>query len=88
VVHEIGIINGGKVFNNSGNVFQIGRLMFYERKNKIPIKITGKKKVWNQNNCEILWNSEQIFQPSHSARPNLSKIWAHSHQCIRVRQHS
>jgi hypothetical protein len=43
-VHEIRRINGRKVFQNSGNVFQIGGNMFYDRKNKIPIKIPAAKR--------------------------------------------
>jgi hypothetical protein len=44
LVQEFGIIDGGKVFLNIGNVFQIGRSMFYDRKNKIRIKIPAKKR--------------------------------------------
>ena len=38
LVHEIGRIDGGKVFQNIGNMFQIGGNMCYDQKNKIPIK--------------------------------------------------
>jgi hypothetical protein len=34
-VHEIGRIDGGKVFQNSGNVFQFGRYIFYDKKTKL-----------------------------------------------------
>jgi hypothetical protein len=36
LVHEIGRIDGG-------NVFRIGRIMFYDQKNKIPFKIPAGK---------------------------------------------
>jgi hypothetical protein len=39
-VHEIQRIDGVKVFQNIGNVFWMGGNMFYDRKNKILIKIT------------------------------------------------
>jgi hypothetical protein len=36
----------------------------------------------------ISLNHDTRWHHSHSARPNLSKIWAHHHRRIRVRQHS
>jgi hypothetical protein len=44
LLHEIGRTDGRKVFQNSGNVFQIGRNKFYDKKNEILIKIpVGKR---------------------------------------------
>jgi hypothetical protein len=40
--------------------------------------------IWGAINS-LNHDNEHCF---HSARSNLSKIWAHSHQCNRVRQHS
>jgi hypothetical protein len=46
LVHEIGRIDGGKVFQNSGNMLQFSGNIFYNRKNKILIKIlAGKRSV-------------------------------------------
>ncbi len=41
-MHGIGRINGGKIFQNSENMFQIGGNMFYDRKNTFLIKILVK----------------------------------------------
>jgi hypothetical protein len=38
-IHEIGRIDGGRGFQTRKNVFRIGRNTFYDRKNKIPMKI-------------------------------------------------
>jgi hypothetical protein len=39
-IHEkIGRIDGGRGFQTSGNVLKIGGNTFYNRKNKIPMKI-------------------------------------------------
>jgi hypothetical protein len=43
-VHEIGRIDGGKVFQNIGNMFGSGRNMFYNRKNEFLIKIPAGKR--------------------------------------------
>ncbi len=45
-------------------MFRIGGNTFYDRKNKITMKILEIQKVRNQNNCGILRNSKQISQPS------------------------
>ncbi len=42
-MHEIGRINGRKVFQ-SGNAFQICKNKFYDQKNDIPMKIPGVKR--------------------------------------------
>ncbi len=42
-MHEIGRINGRKVFQNSGNMFQIGGNKFYNQKIQIPVKILAGK---------------------------------------------
>jgi hypothetical protein len=55
-VHEIGRIDGGKVFQNGRNVFQIGGNNFYDRKNELLIKIPGGGKVRNLNKCRIQKN--------------------------------
>jgi hypothetical protein len=39
LIHEIGRIDGRRGFQTGGNVFQIGGNTFYNRKNKIPMKI-------------------------------------------------
>jgi hypothetical protein len=39
LIHEIGRIDGGRGFGTRKNVFRIGRNAFYDRKNKIPMKI-------------------------------------------------
>jgi hypothetical protein len=38
-IHEIGRIDGGRVFRTGGNVLQIGGNAFYNWKNKILMKI-------------------------------------------------
>jgi hypothetical protein len=38
-IHEIRRIDGGRGFQTRGNVFRIGGNAFYDRKNKIPMKI-------------------------------------------------
>jgi hypothetical protein len=38
-MHEIGRIDGGRGFQTSENVLQIGRNKFYDQKNEIPMKI-------------------------------------------------
>jgi hypothetical protein len=38
-IHEIGRIDGGRGFRTGGNVLQIGGNTFYDRKNKIMMKI-------------------------------------------------
>jgi hypothetical protein len=38
-IHEIGGIDGRRGFQTRGNVFRIGRNTFYDRKNKILMKI-------------------------------------------------
>jgi hypothetical protein len=43
-VHEIGRVDGGKIFQNSGNVCLIGRNMFYDQQSKILIKIPAGKR--------------------------------------------
>jgi hypothetical protein len=44
LMHEIGRIDGGKVFQTGGNMFRIGGNKFYDRKNEIPMKISGVKR--------------------------------------------
>jgi hypothetical protein len=39
LIHEIGRINGGRGFRTGKNVFRIGGNTFYDRKNKILMKI-------------------------------------------------
>jgi hypothetical protein len=39
LIHEIGRIDGRRGFQTGGNVFRIGRITFYDQKNKIPMKI-------------------------------------------------
>jgi hypothetical protein len=51
-------------FRTRGNVFRIGGNTFYNRKNKILMKIAEFEKVQNWINCRIPWNSERISQPS------------------------
>jgi hypothetical protein len=51
-VHEIGRIDGGRGFRTGKNVFRIGGNTFYDRKNKISMKIPESKrskigKSWN-----------------------------------------
>ncbi len=43
-MHKIRRIDGGKVFQNSGNAFQIGGDKFYNQKNRILIKIPAGKR--------------------------------------------
>jgi hypothetical protein len=43
-IHEIGRINGGRGFRTGKKVFRIGRNTFYDRKNKIPMKIPESKR--------------------------------------------
>jgi hypothetical protein len=43
-VHEIGKIDGGRGFRTKKNVFRIGGNTFYDRKNKIPMKIPESKR--------------------------------------------
>jgi hypothetical protein len=43
-VLKIGRIDGGKVFRNHGNVFQIDGNKFFHQKNKILIKILAGKR--------------------------------------------
>jgi hypothetical protein len=38
-IHEIGRVDGGRGFRTGKNVFRIGGNTFYDRKNKIPMKI-------------------------------------------------
>jgi hypothetical protein len=38
-IHEIRRIDGGKGFQTGKNMLRIGRNTFYDRKNKIPMKI-------------------------------------------------
>jgi hypothetical protein len=38
-IHEIGRIDGRRGFQTKKNVFRIGGNTFYDRKNKIPMKI-------------------------------------------------
>jgi hypothetical protein len=66
LVHEIRRIDSGKIFQNRGNVFRIGGNMFYDEKQNSD-QNSGGKKVRNWNNCGILWNSDQIPQPSVAA---------------------
>jgi hypothetical protein len=44
LIHEIGRIDGGRVFRTAKNMFRIGRNTFYNRKNKIPMKIPESKR--------------------------------------------
>jgi hypothetical protein len=39
LIHEFGRIDGGRGFRTEKNVFRIGGNTFYDRKNKIPMKI-------------------------------------------------
>jgi hypothetical protein len=39
LIHEIRRIDGRRGFQTGKNVFKIGRNTFYDRKNKIPMKI-------------------------------------------------
>jgi hypothetical protein len=43
-IHEIGRIDGGRGFRTGKNVFRIGGNTFYDRKNKIPMKILESKR--------------------------------------------
>jgi hypothetical protein len=43
-IHEIGRIDGGRGFQTGKNVFRIGGNTFYDRRNKIPMKIPEFKK--------------------------------------------
>jgi hypothetical protein len=43
-IHEIGRIDGGRGFRTGKNVFRIGGNTFYDRKNKIPMKISELKR--------------------------------------------
>jgi hypothetical protein len=43
-IHEIGRIDGGRGFRTRKNVFRIGGITFYDRKNKIPMKIPESKR--------------------------------------------
>jgi hypothetical protein len=44
LIHEIGRIDGGRGFRTGKNVFRIGGSTFYDRKNKIPMKIPESKR--------------------------------------------
>ncbi len=44
LIHEIGRINGGRGFRTKKNAFRIGRNTFYDRENKIPMKIPESKR--------------------------------------------
>jgi hypothetical protein len=43
-IHEIGRIDGGRGFRTGKNMFRIGGNTFYDRKNKIPMKIPESKR--------------------------------------------
>jgi hypothetical protein len=43
-IHEIGRIDSGRGFQTGNYVFKIGRNPFYNRKNKIPMKIPESKR--------------------------------------------
>jgi hypothetical protein len=43
-IHEIGRIDGGRGFRTGRNVLRIGGNTFYDRKNKIPMKIPELKR--------------------------------------------
>jgi hypothetical protein len=43
-IHEIGRIDGGRGLRTGKNVFRIGGNTFYDRKNKIPMKIPESKR--------------------------------------------
>ncbi len=44
-IHDIGRIDGGRGFRTGGNVLRIGGNTFYDRKNKIPMKIPEFKRL-------------------------------------------
>jgi hypothetical protein len=44
-IHEIGRIDGGRGFRTEKNVFTIGGNTFYDRKNKILMKIPDLKRT-------------------------------------------
>ena len=44
LIHEIRRIDGGRGFRTEKNVFRIGGNTFYDRKNKIPMKIPESKR--------------------------------------------
>jgi hypothetical protein len=52
-MHEIRRINGGKVFQNSRNVFRIWRKLVLRSEKPNSDQNFGGKKVRNQNNCGI-----------------------------------
>jgi hypothetical protein len=63
-IHEIGRIDGGRGFQTRKNVFRIDGNTFYDRKNKIPMKIPESKR------CEIRIIAE--FRGIPNGFPNLA----------------
>ncbi len=58
MIHEIRRIDGGREFRTGKNVFRIGGNTFYDRKNKIPMKILEFKRSRNGLIAEFrgIWN--------------------------------
>jgi hypothetical protein len=75
-MHEIGRINGGRGFQTSGNVLQIGRNKFYDPKNEILMKILEFRRSRTgiiAEFCKIPLNSKWISQ-QRSFRRGQSKL--------------
>jgi hypothetical protein len=73
-MHEIGRIDGGRGILTGGNVFQIGRNKFYNRKNEIPMKILELKR----SGIGVI--TEFCVIPTRF--PNQGTVLTFSHTCL------
>jgi hypothetical protein len=74
LIHQIGTIDGGRGFRTGKNEFRIGGNTFYNRKNKIPMKILESKR----SKIEIIAGFREI----PNGDPNLDEIDDIEEACV------